>query len=221
MLLIKMSNSCGHNHPGNASFTNASKFQSEWVPTLKSPMFSLDPTKQARVMIARSWCNQYQTLQWPFQVLVWSAFQKANVEWFQNRGRFCLVVQQVQNHPLGHIFTKPLQLKANPHGGVHKWGTPVIIHFDGISIVNQPFGGTPIYGNPHIKLTEINLFTWDSPLGLDNPWARQRPRHRDWWPASVAGPEFAMGRNVKWSTEGAVAATNSLANSCHLDDYII
>ena len=36
-------------------------------------------------------------------------------------------------------------------GAFHKWGYPQIIHISmGFSLINHPFGGTPIYGNPHL-----------------------------------------------------------------------
>ena len=47
--------------------------------------------------------------------------------------------------------------KCHPHGGpdshnggVHKRRYPQIIHFLGFSLVNHPFLGFPIYGNPHM-----------------------------------------------------------------------
>jgi len=37
-------------------------------------------------------------------------------------------------------------------GGFLKWGTPISSMFKGFSIINHPFRGTPIVGNPHIEL---------------------------------------------------------------------
>ena len=36
------------------------------------------------------------------------------------------------------------------YGGFHKWGTPKIIHFSGISPYKPSILGYPIYGNPHM-----------------------------------------------------------------------
>ena len=48
------------------------------------------------------------------------------------------------------------------YGGFHKWGYPPIIHFNGISLRNQPFWGTPIWGNHHM---DVGVEWWKK-----NPW---------------------------------------------------
>ena len=45
-----------------------------------------------------------------------------------------------------------------PYGGFHKWGYPQSSSIlMGFSRINHPFGGTPIYGNPHICIVIFRL----------------------------------------------------------------
>ena len=52
------------------------------------------------------------------------------------------------------------------YGGFHEWGTPsyhpIIWDFHGFSLINQPFGGTPICGTPQTIIVYwcINIRFW-------------------------------------------------------------
>ena len=49
------------------------------------------------------------------------------------------------------------------YGGFLKWGTPRSSSLMGFSIINQPFRGTPMYGNPHMF--------WPSISSLNPKWS--------------------------------------------------
>jgi len=47
------------------------------------------------------------------------------------------------------------------------WGYPRIIHFNRLSIINHPFWGMPIYGNPHINSPIKSSTDWSFEFSED------------------------------------------------------
>ena len=54
------------------------------------------------------------------------------------------------------IWGYPISGQTESYGGFLKWRYPQIIHLKGFSLINHPFWGNPIYGNPHI----VSPFLW-------------------------------------------------------------
>ena len=59
------------------------------------------------------------------------------------------------------MFVDAKFVESPPHMGVSEnSGTPKSSIFIGFSIINHPFWGTPIFGNPHIAASGVSHTVW-------------------------------------------------------------
>ena len=86
-----------------------------------------------------------------------------------------------------HILFNDFNMGVSENGG-----TPKPSNLIGISIINHPFWGTPIFGNTHMNSSwysmyfpgSYNPWSWSTPRQLLSPWrlwADSRPASRWWW----------------------------------------
>ena len=64
--------------------------------------------------------------------------------------------------------------------GFQKWGYPQIIHFRlRFSLINHPFWGTPIYGNPHLQVRAIEMRYTPRFMEYHHSYGMKYGSHRD------------------------------------------
>ena len=83
-------------------------------------------------------------------------------------------------------------------GGFHTWGYPQIIHFSGISVLNQPVWGIPIDGNPWKPPVHKGFRPpahWEEVMKEKNPAKHRIKKNAQTW-ASARRWEKKMGVSV-------------------------